>query len=121
MSYPKNFLLVVLILFALLHGARAADTIVPGPSINLSDTIVTTNTFQLVQKATGNRRGCLVQNQSATNTMWVFFGPCANAAKATSVILQPLLGVNCQSTTNVLTDTVCITGTSGDTFLANFQ
>lgn len=118
---PRLFVIAAIILFALTGIVRAADSVVPGPSFNLSGTIATTNTFQLVQGFTGNRRGCLVQNQSASNTMWVFFGACANATKAKSVVLQPLLGVNCQTPTTILTDSICITGTAADTFLANFQ
>ena len=117
----KRLAIAALLMCAIAHSALAADPFIPAYSTNLSGTITTTNTFQLVQPATGTRKGCLIQDQSATDDMWVFFGACSAATKATSVVLQPLNGVNCAANGVLVLDSVCITGTSGDTFLANFQ
>ena len=117
----KRVLLSALFHLALMHGARAADAFIPSYSTVFGGTITATSTFQLVQGATGNRKGCFIQDQSATDDMWVFFGPCASATKATSVLLQPLNGVSCSANGVLLLDAVCITGTSSDAYDAYFQ
>jgi hypothetical protein len=105
---------------------------IPVPSNNLSGTITTTNTFQSIQAQANNRNGCAVQNGVNPLTgngdfMWVYFDKsnssgCSAATKAASVLLAPGQPVNCAVASNiVLKDQVCITGTSGDTFFANFQ
>jgi hypothetical protein len=90
-------------------------------STNISGTIATTNTFQSIQAANNGRYGCAVQN-NGTHTMYVFFGPIANATTSNSIELVAQQSVSCQTGTNlVLSDQVSITGTSGDAFFANFQ
>lgn len=91
-------------------------------SKNLSGTITVTNTFQSVQSSQTVRQGCTLQN-TASNNQWVFFGPIANATKATAVLLAAGQSVSCTvgSGGTTLQDQVSVTGTSGDAYFANFQ
>ena len=104
---------------------------IPVASNNLSSTITTTNTFQSIQAVTNNRLGCTVQNNASSasgDLMWVYFDKsnsanCSAAVKSPgSATLLPGQSVNCSvAGTTVLKDQVCITGTSGDAYFANFQ
>lgn len=111
---------------ALLCGSAQAATVVSPSqygSVPLPSTIAVTNTFQSIQAYNSNRTGCLIQNQT-TDTMWVYFGPIANATKAGSFILDTAhsLSISCAvGGTSVLKDQVSITGTGTDGFAANFQ
>jgi hypothetical protein len=94
-------------------------------STNLSGTVSVTNTFQSIQASTALRQGCTIENQSTTDIMWVFFGAIGGATKAKAF---PIGGgsfppaISCAvGGLGVLTDQVSITGTSADTFAANFQ
>ena len=92
-------------------------------STNASSTIAVTNTFQSIFTASVVRTGrvsCTVQN-NGTNTMWVFYGPIANATKGASVTLIAGQSTNCNIGGIVLKDQVSITGTSGDAFFAAQQ
>ena len=102
----------------------ASIAISPLTSTNLSSTISVTNTFQPIQVSTGGRNGCLIQNQSTTDPMWVYFGAIGGATKAKSFELDTShgLAISCSvGGLGVLTDQVSITGTSTDGFTANFQ
>lgn len=105
--------------------AVAAHAEVPTPILgtNLSGSIATTNTFQLIQTITNDRVDCTIQNNSASNSMWVYFGLIASASKASSAILAPGQTLSCRAAGGnfVLKNHVSITGTSGDAFYANFQ
>ena len=124
-------ILLALSLLALTTSAFAQSPVVTQPkqvvtTSNASSTIEVTNTFQSIWSADVQptlRTGCTVQNNSASNSMWVFFGPVANATKAKSVVLSSGgMSVNCATKTGtVLTDQVSITGTSGDAFFAAKQ
>lgn len=103
----------------------ASIAIAPLTSTNLSGTISVSNTFQSIQVLTAGRNGCLIENQSTTDVMWVFFGPIGSATKTTAF---PIGGgsfppaISCAvGGIGVLTDQVSITGTSADAFTANFQ
>lgn len=106
-----------------------------------SGTIAVTNTWQQVWPAqigsSPARRGCLVLNNS-TDRQWVYFqGPGmampaagnASTIKAASVPLEPASATNalggwvtCNAGTgSVLQDSVWITGTMGDTYVAKQQ
>ena len=122
--------LCVIALFLRLGGVAFAQS-VPLKSINLSGTIASTNTFQVVQGSNNARNGCTIQNNSA-DTQYVCFDPvsasCASCTKATAVTLGPAANGNSGQSascsiagTMVLKDVVCITGTTSDTFFANFQ
>ena len=123
--------LVIITFLALSAPALAADYVAPLAfgSGNASGAIATTGTFQSVQKKSLSRNGCAIQNQStnsSSDTMWLYFDPtnstnCSAATKAGSITLAPGQPANCNIGTIVLSDQVCITGTSADTFFANFQ
>jgi len=102
----------------------ATVAVSPLTSTNLSGTIAVTNTFQSIQVSTAGRQGCLIQNQSTTDQMWVYFGAIGGATKAKSFILDTAhgLAISCAvGGLGVLTDQVSITGTAPDGFTANFQ
>ena len=107
---------------AFVAAAALAQT-VPVPSKNLSGTITTTNTFQLVQSQSANRLGCTIQNNATAasgDVMWVFFG--STPSKAAAVQLAPGQSVSCVvEAAIVVSDPVYITGTAGDAFYANFE
>lgn len=93
-------------------------------SHNDSGTIAVTSTFQSIWAASANNRGragCTVQNNSASNVMYVFFGPIASATTGKSVKLSVGQSVACLVGGIVLQDQVSITGTSGDAFFAAQQ
>jgi len=91
------------------------------PSVNSSGTIAVTNTFQSLWANNQARSGCTVQNNSA-RTMYVFFGPIANATLVNSVVLAAGQSANCGAPSGVvLRDQVSITGTATDAFFAAAQ
>lgn len=113
-----------LVLLLCLLASPALAQGVGRSSTNLSGTIAVSNTFQSIQASNSTRQGCLIQNQSTTDQMWVFFGPIANATKGKSFILDSTHGlqIGCPTGANgVLSDQVSITGTSSDAYTANFQ
>lgn len=122
----KVFALLALAALVFPYGVQAATVVAPSQlgSANNSSTIAVTNTFQSLQVYNSGRSGCLIQNQSTTNTMWVYFGPVANATKAKSFMLDSTHGLQISCSvggTSVLRDQVSITGTATDAFVANFQ
>lgn len=85
---------------------------------NESSVITLTNTFQQVFAATIGRNSCTIQNNSSSNTMFVFFGP-ATPTTATSFQLKPGLFLNCETVGGVVPKTaVQITGTTSDAYYA---
>jgi len=123
----------LLILTALFLGipalAQQAVQIIPlqVTTTVVSGTITSTNTFQSIfnnsQTTNPGARGrtsCTVQN-NGTHTMYVFFGPIANATLTNSIQLAAGVAVLCQLNGATLQDQVSITGTSGDAFVANQQ
>jgi len=94
---------------------------IPAQSTNFSSVIASTNTFQVIQGTTNNRKGCLIQN-NGTHTMYVYFGALASATTSNSAQLIPGQAISCAINGNlVVQDAISITGTSGDAFFANFQ
>lgn len=105
-------------------NASASLTTQALTSSNLASSVAVTNTFQSIQVATAGRQGCLIQNQSTTNAMWVYFGSIGGATKAKSFILDSAhgLAISCAvGGLGVATDQVSITGTATDLFNASFQ
>lgn len=119
----KRLLLLLFVLWAPLANAQSAVVTQPyaRTTTNNSGTIAVTNTFQSIWAATAGRAGCTVQNNSATNAMYVYFGPIASATTATSVKLAAGQALTCSVNGIILTDQVSITGTSGDAFYAARQ
>ena len=101
-------------------AAPALAQIKPISSVNVSGTIAVTNTFQSVIARNTSRSGCTVQN-TGTNTMYVFFGPLADATAAKSVKLAAGQAVSCNNGPVTLTDEVSITGTATEAFFAAHQ
>jgi hypothetical protein len=119
----KAAVCLLLSVFALSAAAQTT----PLKSTNLSGTIGSTGQFQSIQGQANNRQGCSIQN-NGTHTMYVFFGPIANATVGASYVLGPGSStaggqsINCAVSGNsVLLDQVSITGTSCDSFTANVQ
>lgn len=121
----KRLLLALLILGASLPAlAQSPVTTYPYgvTSHNDSTTVTVTNTFQSIWIAsTGltGRSGCAIQNNGSA-TMYVYFGPIANATTPNSVKLSTGQSLNCETVGGVvIKDQVSITGTSGDRFYAS--
>jgi hypothetical protein len=128
MEYPMKLTHIMgAMVLALLCGAAQAATVVVPSQLNSTDlhgTIAVTNTFQSIQLANSGRDGCLIQNQSLTDTMWVYFGPIASATKGGSFMLDTTHGLQISCSvggTSALRPQVSITGTATDAFAANFQ
>jgi predicted S18 family serine protease len=117
----KNLLWALALLSFLSTPMSAQVTPWTRPSTNASSTITTTNTFQSIWAAYSGRSGCTIQN-NGTHTMYVSFGPIANATTANSAQVAPGNSIYCAGQFGVvLRDQVSITGTSGDAFYANGQ
>lgn len=117
----KNLLRALALLSLLSSPAGAQVTPWTRPSTNASSTIASTNTFQSIWVANPGRSGCTIQN-NGTHTMYVFFGPIANATLTNSAQVAPGNSIYCAGQFGVvLRDQVSITGTSGDAFYANGQ
>jgi|SRR6202035_5013672 len=119
--------LLALLLSLNLSVAHAQSPVVtlPNPvtTDNASSTITVTDTFQSIwvkDTSTRGRTACTIQN-NGSNTMWVFFGPIANATKGSSIVLIAGRATFCNSGNVILKDQVSITGTSGDAFYAARQ
>ena len=117
----KNTLRALALFFLLTEPSWAQVTPWNRPSTNASSTIASTSTFQNIWAANPGRSGCTIQN-NGTHTMYVFFGPIANATLANSAQVASGASIYCAGQFGVvLRDQVSITGTSGDAFYANGQ
>lgn len=93
-------------------------------SHNDSGAVALSLTFQSIWAASTNTRGragCTIQNRSASNTQYIFFGPIASALTTKSISLAPSQSVNCTVGGIVLQDQVSITGTAPDAYFAAQQ
>ena len=88
---------VIAFLALLLAAPAFADPVTAPPSQNFSGTITTGGTFQqVVPSAYNTRKGCLVMNPpSATENLYVFFGPAASATTSNSIGLTPNSWASC--------------------------
>lgn len=87
---------------------------------NSSANVTTTNTFQSIWAASANLTGrtdCIIQNNGAAS-MYVYFGPIANATTPNSLILAAAGIFRCGNSGVVTKDQISITGTSGQRFFA---
>lgn len=84
-----------------------------------STTIAITNTFQNVYPTNDSRLGCVIQNKSTSNVMYVYIGALADATIALSGKLAAGQAMYCTAFGTVLTGPVNVTGTSGDSFYAS--
>lgn len=109
-------------------GVPVASVGAPRYSVESNGTVSVTNTFQQVfgQDTGGNRVGCKIFNTSA-HTIYVFFGPIANATTSNAIPIpaysasSPSPYVGCNDIGVVLQDQVSVTGTAGDTFVSIIQ
>jgi hypothetical protein len=117
-----------LILLSLLASSQCFAQSAEGvPGIPLSGTITSTGAFQLIQGVNTGRDGCEIQNTSS-DTQYLFLETatndptCANATIGRSAELLPAQPMKCRDGyASVNKEQICITGTAGDTFFANFQ
>lgn len=87
-------------------------------SLQTSGTVTLTDSFQTIKTADDQRRGCLFQNKG-TNTLFVFYGALASATKDGSfeVLTKLYFSTNVGGVNN--SDTISITGTTGDKWVLN--
>jgi len=114
--------LVLLIAGASLALAQAPVTTVPYGAVvhNDSTAIITTNTFQSIWSASGSLTGrtdCIIQNNGAAS-MYVYFGPIADATTPNSLILAAGTIFKCGNNGVITKDQISITGTSTQRFFA---
>lgn len=121
-------ILAALMLTLLASQAMAQSPVLTQPygvtSHNDSGTIALSQTYQSIWAASTNTRGragCTVQNRSASNTQYIFFGPIASALTPKSIALSPGQSLNCTVGGIVLQDQVSITGTAPDPYYAAQQ
>ena len=109
-------LLVAALLLAVVDTLRAEPPFTNHVnSANASGTITAGGTYQSVYPKTNSRAGCTIQN-NGTGTMYVYFGPIANATHGASVQLPVGSGLNCNVGNTVLPDQVSVDGTTADAF-----
>ena len=87
---------------------------------NDSTTIITSNTFQSIWSASTQSTGridCIIQNNGAAS-MYIYFGPIANATTPNSLILAAAGIFKCGNNGVITKDQISITGTSGQNFFA---
>jgi hypothetical protein len=140
MKFPRHILGFVLGLGVAFQAlAQNGQPVVTSPSsvgtVHADGTIAATGTFQSVFAAAGHmakpslpvRQGCLIQN-TGSNTQYVYFGPIASATQASAFQLAPPStgsqggSISCSTLGgSVLQDQVSITGTIGDSFVAEHQ
>ena len=87
---------------------------------NSSANVISTNTFQSIWAASTNLTGrtdCIIQNNGAAS-MYVYFGPIANATTSNSLTLAAAGIFRCGNSGVVTKDQISITGTSGQRFFA---
>lgn len=106
----------------------AAGGTAPAPvsvtSTNLSGTVTTGGTFQVLSAASTTRAGCFIQNPiTATETLFVFFGANGSALTTKAVNLAPGSAVGCATQGGgILGDNISVTAaTTGHAFVAQVQ
>jgi hypothetical protein len=128
-TFIKNFLLGMLLYSGPLFAQQAVQVVpLQVTTTVVSGTISVTNTFQSIfantQTSNPGARGrtsCTVQN-NGTHTMFVFFGPIANATLTNSFQVGPGAAILCSlANGSTLQDQVSITGTATDAFVASQQ
>lgn len=130
----KRFLSSILILIFSFSISFAQTPVVTQPypvnNFNGSGSITTLNTFQQIFAQSvsasglgsqGSRSGCLIQN-NGTHTMYIFYGPIANATTPTSLTLAASAKADCNNGGGLAyQDQISITGTANDQFFATQQ
>lgn len=110
--------------FAMVERPAFAGAPQAPASQNVSGTVTTGGTFQqIIPSAPGTRAGCLIENPTtASEVLYVFFGPTASATTSNSFVLAAGAAITCGSGPYTVTDAVQVTGaTTGHAFIASFQ
>lgn len=109
------------------QGSPVTTFPAPQTLVDASGTIGVTNTFQSVLAskigASGAqiRHNCTIQN-NGSHTMWVFFGPIANAVASKSYQISSGQLIYCSGPSGItLQDQVSITGTATEAFTASWD
>lgn len=84
---------------------------------NASSTIAVTNTFQSIWSSNSFRNDCIIQNNGAAS-MYIYFGPIANATTPNSLSLAANSTFRCANSGIVQSDQISITGTATQKFFA---
>lgn len=85
----------------------------------VSGTIAVTNTFQTLIASNAARRACVFQNNGTHN---MYFSIAPSPSLTNSLIVVPGAFYYCSGPANItITDTISITGTSGDAFAGEWQ
>lgn len=120
----KRLLIAALLLIGASFPAYAQNPVVTQPYqatiSNSSLSIAVTNTFQSVWAANTARTGrvdCIIQNNGAAS-MYIYFGPIANATTPNSYTLAAAGVFRCANSGVVSKDQISITGTAGQRYFA---
>ena len=122
----KRLLIGLLLILASVSVSLAQNPVVTTPSKSAtispnSANIDTTNAFKLALPASTNINGridCLIQNQSASAKMYIYFGAIAAATTPNSLQLAAAEIFRCANSGVVIKDAISITGTAGDRYFA---
>ena len=120
----RLFLLSVLLLAGLQWSPADAQSIQAPPSRNVSGTITTGGSFQqIAPSAPGTRGGCLIVNPpTATETLYVYFGPTASATTSNAYPVSAGGGISCGQGPNLVADAIQVeAATTGHAFVAQVQ
>lgn len=116
-----RFLLIVALFLGSVSFASAQTPVITQTSkfsnANASTFIAATNTFQSIWPINLNRNDCILQNNGAAS-MYVYFGPIANATTPNSYILAANGALRCANSGIVVNDQISITGTISQNFFA---
>ena len=117
-------LLIALLLIGASFSAYAQSPVITQPyranNHNDSSTITATNTFQSIWAASTaitGRTDCIIQNNGAAS-MFVHFGPIANATTPNSLTLAAGGIFRCANSGVITKDQISITGTISQEFFA---
>jgi hypothetical protein len=109
----RTLLFGLIAAFATAGSSAAWAQAQPVTGLDASGTITATGTYQTLQIASIDRRGCLIEN-NGTHSMSVKIG-------LSVWIVAAGLSISCNNGDLILVDAVSITGTAGDAFTASFQ
>ncbi len=117
----KRLFLILLLIIGASFPAYAQTPVITYTSkfnnANASTSIAVTNTFQSIWASNSNRNDCIIQNNGAAS-MYIYFGPIANATTSNSLILAAAGIFRCANSGIVQSDQISITGTATQKFFA---
>lgn len=120
----RLFLIAVLLIIGASFPAYGQSPVITQPygatNHNDSGVIAVTNTFQSIWPASTSNTGrtdCIIQN-IGSSTMYIYFGPIANATTQSSLSLASSGIFRCGNSGVISKDQISITGTSTQRFFA---